>query len=253
MTPIEIGALTIGAFLIGLSKTAVPGLTIAVVPILALAFGARPSVAIMLPLLLIGDLFALGFYARRARWDRLLPLVPAIVPGLVLGGLVLAFVGDRVAGLLIGGLTLAMAILMVLRADKRLAGNGQEDGHGPAGSPLWKYTMGTLAGFSTSAANAAGPVMSIYLLSVKLKKEEFLGTAAWFFFAVNVAKIPVYAALGLFTGTGIVYCLGASVIVTAGALIGYRALQHFSQRFFHNVVLALAFGGAAVLLIRSLG
>ena len=60
--------------------------------------------------------------------------------------------------------------------------------------------MGLLAGFGTVVGNAAGPAMSIYLLSKKLDKHEFIGTSAWLFFLVNSSKVPLQLMMGVITG-----------------------------------------------------
>src|SRR2546428_10394889 len=65
-----------------------------------------------------------------------------------------------------------------------------------AGSPPF---YGMVAGFASTVANAAAPVMNMYLFSRKLPKEQFVATGAWFFLVINLAKIPIYSWHHLFS------------------------------------------------------
>ena len=51
---------------------------------------------------------------------------------------------------------------------------------------------GVLGGFTTMVGNLAGSVMAVYLLSMRLPKNEFIGTAAWFFLVINIFKVPFH-------------------------------------------------------------
>ena len=116
----------------------------------------------------------------------------------------------------------------------------------------WWFTAatGVLAGFGTAMGNAAGPVMSIYLVSKRLDKHEFLGTSAWFFFFVNVSKVPVFLLIGVITPATLRCDLMAAPVLVVGALAGAMALKRIPQVAFDTLVLALA-GIAAVRLILA--
>jgi hypothetical protein len=108
--------------------------------------------------------------------------------------------------------------------------------------------MGLLAGATTMLANAAGPVMLVYLLAMRLPKDEFLGTGAWFFAIVNASKVPFSASLGLITATSLTMdgILAAGVLV--GAAIGILAARGLPERAFSVGVQALALASAILLL-----
>ena len=108
--------------------------------------------------------------------------------------------------------------------------------------------VGFLAGFTTFVANAAMPVMTIYLVSQDFDKHQFIGTAAWFFLILNLSKLPAYCAMGMLTPS-MLPLAGALVPVTIlGALLGVYVFARIPQRFFNALALALA-GVAAVRLI----
>lgn len=230
------------AFLVGMSKTGLPGLAIPAVLLMTQAFSGNEklSVGALLPVLLVGDLFALAFYRHHAQWARLWSLFPFVVVGMVPGVLVLTMVDHSRFKLVLGWLVLALLLLEVCR--KQLAWN-QLPGR-------WWFggTMGGLAGFCTTVGNAAGPVMNIYLISLGMIKEQFMGTLAWFFFIVNASKAPLYYSMQMITVETLRFDLIIVPPIVLGALIGRRLLKIIPQRVFDPLVLILA-GVAALKLI----
>ena len=184
-----LGAL--GAFLVGLSKTGVPGLGILNVAIFASVFPARESVGLVLVILLCGDIVAVTTYRRDASWPHLLRLFPWAAAGIVAGYFALGRVDDIQMRHLIGVILLGLVALQYIRSRRPAAPDGEALPVRAWLAPL----AGIIAGFTTMVANAAGPVMVLYLLAMRLPKIVFVGTAAWYFFALNVFKLPFSAAL----------------------------------------------------------
>ena len=170
------------ALLVGLSKTGIPGVAIPAIVFMTEAFAGNEklSVGALLPVLLVGDLFAVGFYRRHAEWNRLGGLFPYVVAGMVPAAVVLLLVADQHFKLVLGWIVLALLGLEVGR--QRFGWTGMP------GRWWFVAVAGLLAGFGTTVGNAAGPVMSVYLISRGLPKEQFMGTWAWFFLIVNLAK-----------------------------------------------------------------
>jgi uncharacterized protein len=115
-------------------------------------------------------------------------------------------------------------------------------------TPWFVALAGILAGFSTFLANAAMPVMSVYLISQGFNKREFLGTAAWFFFLLNLSKAPVYGSMGMFKPWMLAFDLWLVVPVLFGSLFGVLVLRFIPQKTFNALALLLA-GVAALRLI----
>jgi hypothetical protein len=223
------------AVFVGLSKTGIPGLGIPAVLLMAEAYAqnAKLSVGALLPILLCGDLFALAYYRRHAQWNKLLKLFPYVLGGMVPGAIFLAWIEGNQLRPVLGALVLGLlaADLARRRWGPKLAGDGS--GWFTAGS-------GLLAGFGTTVGNAAGPVMSIYLVSRGLPKEQFIGTFAWFFFLVNAAKVPLYVGLGMITPGTLQFDLFVVPAVAVGALLGVMVLRRIPQKVFDVLVLSLA-------------
>ena len=233
------------ALLVGLSKTGMPGVAIPAVAMMALAFGddTRLSVGALLPVLLVGDLFAITAYRRHAQWNRLWQLAPYVVAGMAPGFLVLAWIDSGALRVFLGVLIL---LLLTLEVGRRRIGWLQMPHR-------WWFTaaMGALAGFGTAVGNAAGPAMSIYLVSQRFDKQKLIGTAAWFFFLVNASKIPVFLGLGMITGATLGFDLILLPMVILGAIAGLYLLPRIPQRAFDTIVLILA--GVAALCMIFLG
>jgi uncharacterized membrane protein YfcA len=224
----------LAALLVGFSKTGMPGAGIPAVALMAEAFreDVRLSVGAMLPILIVGDLFAIAYYRRHADWSHLWRLFPYVLAGMVPGYLVLWYVKGTWLRRLLGGLIVTLLAMHVL--GRRLGWERQAQRKGFAG------VSGVLAGFGTTVGNAAGPIMSVYLASQRMEKHEFLGTAAWFFFLVNVSKIPFFAARGMITSSTLRLDLMLVPIVVCGAVIGAAVLKRIPQPVFDVLVVLLA-------------
>ena len=109
--------------------------------------------------------------------------------------------------------------------------------------------MGFTAGVTTMMANAAGPVMTVYLLAMQLPKVAFAGTSAWFFFIINWSKVPFSRNLNLITPEGLKLDLMTLPAIAAGALIGIFFLKRIPQKTFNAVVQILAALAALRLLL----
>jgi len=98
---------------------------------------------------------------------------------------------------------------------------------------------GVMTGFATTVANAAGPVMNLFLLSQRLPKEQFVATGAWFFFVVNLTKAPIYVWYHLISKTSLMFNLMMVPLVLAGAFTGSWLVHRVSQQLFELLVLIL--------------
>jgi len=236
----------IGALIVGVSKTAIGGLAILAVALFAFVFssGKQASGAI-LPLLVFADFVAVFAYRRHTQWQYLWKLFPWTATGVVLGFFALGRISDHGAKSLIGLIILALTALSYWR--KYRAGAANDD---PA--PLhWSIAIvvGILAGFITLVANAAGPLMAIYLVSMRLPKMQYVGTAAVFFLLLNLFKVPFMAALGLITVASFKFNLTLLPAVLLGTVLGKWLLGRIDQSVFERLVLALSAVAGLLLLV----
>jgi len=228
----------------GFSKTGVPGSGIVMVPMMAAVFGGRLSVGAMLPMLIFADCFAVTFYRTHANKQRLKQLAPWVIGGIVIGTVFLKYLGTHVTvhdplKPIIGVIVLAMLAVTLLRSklgDRLLP-------HSPTGTAI----TGAVAGFSTMVANAAGPVMQIFLIASGMPKNEMMGTTATYFFIFNLLKVPFLLWLTwdnpthpLITLPTFQFNVAMFPLILLGALLGRKLLPIIPQRAFNNAVLVLS-------------
>ncbi len=246
LTPLQWLFGGIAALLVGMTKTGIPGLGILVVLFLAWAFDGWNSIGIMLPMLVFADIFAVLWYKRHANWGILVRLLPWVAAGMIGGAAALRYFGQSAAtkamvNPVIGGLVLLMALLHLLERQfgEKLAPR----------STAGAAAAGMAAGFATTVSNAAGPIMTMFMAAQRISKEAFMGTIAWYFFTINLCKVPIYAANGLFTRESLLIDLLAIPAILAGVFWGKWLLPRISQQAFDGVTVTFAIAGAIQLTI----
>jgi uncharacterized membrane protein YfcA len=234
----------VAALLVGFAKTAIGGLASISVAVFASLMPARESTAAILLVLLVGDVMAVWHYRRDCDWSLLRRLIPAVLPGLVLGALFLAVVDDGLLRRVIGVLLVIMAVLQLLLRWRPPAAGGLASGRAAA------VGAGLAAGFVTMIANAAGSVMTLYLIARGVEKRRFLGTGAFFFFGVNLCKVPFSASLGLFHTATLTLALILAPLVLIGGWAGLHVARRISQARFEQAVLGASVLAALALVAR---
>ncbi|HEX2785147.1 MAG TPA: sulfite exporter TauE/SafE family protein [Ilumatobacteraceae bacterium] len=241
---------SIAGLIVGLSKTALPGAALVASPLIAEIVVGRAIPGTTLPLLLAADVFAVAWYRQHARWDLLRPMIISVSVGFAAGAAFFAIVGSstRVIEVVIG----ISILLVVLVQSRRMIGRQQPVQPTPVAAAVY----GSTGGFTTFVANAAGPILNTYLVSLGLNKEEMVGTSAWFYFSVNAAKVPVYVALGeltsggrFITGSTLAFDAALMPAVLVGLFGGRRLLHRLPERAFLIGVLVLSAAGAVKLLL----
>lgn len=234
--------LALAALCIGMSKTGVQGLMLLIVPYMAMAFGAKESTGIILPMLCIADVIAVTYYKRIADWR----VVAKLLPTAILGFFVAIFVDKLIPAQgfrQLMGWTLALALLVMIWSEIF----GKEN----RWMKCWWYSaiFGLLGGFTTMIGNAAGPVMSVYLLSMRKEKMAYIGINAWFFLVVNLLKVPLQIFVwNNITGDSFQLNLLMLPIIGLGALIGIRLVKLFPERAFRRFIQAVTILSVALML-----
>jgi uncharacterized membrane protein YfcA len=239
--------LVVAAMLIGVAKTAINGVGSIAVVIFAAVLPARESTGAILPLLLCGDLVAVSWYRRHADWSTMWRLLPGVVPGLLVGAWFLSVVDDEVVRRTIALILLVMCGLQIwqLQHRERLAALRSARG----AHDLTPLGTGAAAGFATMTANAAGPVTTVYLVRAGLPMLQMIGTGAWFYLLVNLAKVPFSAGLGLITPISLVRDAVLVPALLVGAASGILLVRCLRQQQFEVVALVFSAVTAVLLLL----
>jgi uncharacterized membrane protein YfcA len=231
-----------GAMCIGLSKSGLAGTATLNVVLMAQIFGAKPSVGLVLPMLIVADLLGYLINRQGGSWRQIVPMMLPAIAGVIVGWLLLDRIDNAVARVVIGWIILGLlAFNFVLR--KRREQFLQLTEHRG-----FAQGMGFLAGTVTMIANAAGPVMTVFLLSQRLEKREHLGVFCRFFLFINLFKLPFSNSVGIITGPSLLTNLVLLPGVFLGIYLGWQILKRIPQDAFENT-LALLTAFAAIWLI----
>jgi uncharacterized membrane protein YfcA len=236
----------LGAFMVGVSKSGITGLSILSVALFTHIFpSSKQASGIVLPLLIFGDFVAVFSYRRHTQWRYIWRLFPFTAAGVVIGYFTLGSVSDRHARVMIGAIIVSLAALSYWRR----YGSAQSDVAASHRSWVFAASVGVVAGFITLVANAAGPLMAIYFVSMRLPKLEYVGTAAVFFLCLNLFKVPFMVGLGLITVHSFGFNMLLAPAVVLGAFVGRWLVTHINQALFEQLVLALSAIGGFLLLL----
>lgn len=230
LTSMQWAVLALAAMCIGMSKTGVQGMMLMIVPLMAMAFGAKESTGVILPMLCMADVMAVAYYRRIADWRIVARLLPTAVLGFFLAIWADHLIPSGQFRHLMGWtLMLALAVMIwneVFGKENRWMGK------------RWYAALfGLLGGFTTMIGNAAGPVMSVYLLSMRKEKMEYIGINAWFFLVVNLLKVPLQA----FVWHNISWhSIGLNLlmlpVIALGAVVGVRIVRLLPERVFRRFI-----------------
>jgi hypothetical protein len=239
-------ALAVPALIVhGISKGGFgTGLGILVVPILALVVSPARAAAILLPVLMLQDLY--GLYVFRNRWDplNLKIMLPAGVVGIALGWLTFRFMSDRLLGLLVGTLAVGFGLQSWLGLASRQAPRKPDWVRGS----FWAAAS-AFAGF---VANAGGAPASVYLLPQRLEPTIFVGTNVMFFAAVNLMKVAPYFMLGLLSNANLLTSAVLLPLGPIGMALGLAVNKRIDPRLFYRICYALLFLAGAKLIYDAL-
>jgi uncharacterized membrane protein YfcA len=233
----------LGAVLLGTSKAGLKGIGIAIVTIMAVVFGGKPSTGILIPLMVLADSLAVLYYSRYTKWIYLKKLLPTMVIGVLLGVWLGNDISDQFFKQLMAILILLIVIAMFYFEKRKLKEIPK--------SRLFSNSMGLLSGFTSMIGNLAGSFSNIYFLAMRLPKNEFIGTAAWLFFIINVFKLPFHIFVWKTISRE---SLTLNILLIPGVLIGFFTgiylVKLFSNDSYRKFILVVTALGALILLFK---
>jgi hypothetical protein len=224
--------------LIGVAKAGFGGGVGAVAtPLMALTISVTDAAAILLPLLIVADIFSLRHYWGVYDRHSVRLMIPGAIVGIALGALFFGYFDDneRILRVGLGLISLAFVLFQVVRSvllgalEKR-----RPPDYAGAG-------LGAMAGFTSTLAHAGGPPATMYLLPQQLPRRIFVGTNVIFFFTLNLVKLVPYGMLGLLRVGNLTTILLLSPLAYAGVRLGIYLNRHFTDRWFNRIVYTLLF------------
>ncbi len=221
------------ALLIGMSKTGIQGITLLAIPLMAVNFGAKASTGLILPMLCFSDLIAVIYYRRTAEWKYIIKLLPAAIAGFFV-----AIAVDKIIPPDEFRRLMAVCIFLGLGVMFWTEKKGKD--HKMFTSWWYAPLFGLMGGFTTMIGNAAGPVMSVYLLSMRLPKYSFVGTSAWFFLVVNYLKLPlqIFVWDNISPATLMLNALTIPFMIT-GAVAGIYFVKKIPEKSYRTFIIVV--------------
>ncbi len=220
----------LAAVCIGLSKAGFSGISMVSVVLLAEIYGAKASVGLALPLLIAADLMAYPAFLKHGSWGPVWKMLGPALIGLMLGWWMLGKISEADSRRVIGVCVLSMVALQALRRVRPEFFDRLAQSHG------FGVSAGVLGGFSTMLANAAGPVIQLYLMARRIPKMELIGIGARFFLLINLIKVPLNARLALITSDSLLENARLLPGVVVGILGGRWLIRRVPQVAFEWMI-----------------
>ena len=237
------GLAVAAAMVIGLSKAGIKGIAIINVTLMALAFGAKESTGLVVPLLIAADIFAVIYYNRHARWYYIIRFLPWILAGIIIGVLIGNDLDESTFKIGMA-IIIVVSVLMMYWWDRRKSKSVPTH---------WAFagTVGIIAGITTMIGNLAGAFSNIYFLAMRVPKNEFIGTAAWLFLIINVFKLPFHVWVWkTITPETLLIDLKLLPGILIGVFLGVRLVKIIKEDFYRKMILVLTAVGAVLILFR---
>ncbi|MBX2900115.1 MAG: sulfite exporter TauE/SafE family protein [Cyclobacteriaceae bacterium] len=230
------------ALLTGMAKTGVHGAGMLSVPLLAVVFGGQLSSGVLLPMLIMADVFGVWYYHRHASWQHLKILFPWAAAGVVAGTVLGSYLNDSVFKFVMAVTIIVSVVIMIWL--ERLSQDRIPK------QKAFAAATGVAGGFTSMVGNLAGSVMSVYLLSVRLPKNAFIGTTAWFFLVVNWFKVPFHVfAWRTITWHTVVLDLLTLPVILVGAWLGIVIVKQLSDTMYRWFIIVMTLIAAGAMMI----
>ncbi|NJN82344.1 MAG: sulfite exporter TauE/SafE family protein [Caldilineaceae bacterium] len=211
------------------------GIGVIATPLMALTISVTDAAAILLPLLIITDIFALRHYWGVYDRASIRLMLPGAVVGVAVGALVFGYFADNERALQISLGVLSLAFVAYQATRSMLLG-ALAQSRPPASAGV---ALGAAAGFTSTLAHAGGPPATIYLLPQQLPRAVFVGTSVLFFAAVNLFKLAPYGYLGLLRVGNLTTIALLAPLTYVGVRLGIFLNKRFTDRWFNRFVYTL--------------
>ncbi len=233
----------LAAFLLGVGKGGIKGISILTVTLMALVYGAKNSTGIILPLLIAGDIMAVIYFKKYTKWKYLVHFLPWMLVGVVVASFIGKDLPEATFKNWMAGIILFSVVFMWF--SESTAKSVLPDDR------LFGGSIGFAAGFTTMIGNLAGPFANLFFLATRLPKNEIIGSSAWVFFIVNNFKVPFHVfSWKTITWDTLQTNLTLLPFVFMGFFVGVKIVSYFTEKFFRQFLLVVTAIGAILIFIK---
>ncbi|MCK5861302.1 MAG: sulfite exporter TauE/SafE family protein [Candidatus Hydrogenedentes bacterium] len=232
---------SIAVLIQGISKSGFAGgAGVLSLPLMMLVMPVDKVAATLLPLLILLDMNAIYHHRHNKNWLVIRRIyIPSLI-GILLGAFVwwrIGTAGVETYGGYIKRFVGVMAILLALYIFAKEA-SLEWVRDKKAGAKIG-WAAGIFAGFSSTIAHAAGPIVSLFVFSQGMGKTLFVGTVAWTFTLINLTKLPFYVAVDLIDFSVLRFDMLLIPLVPIGSWLGKWMHYRVSESLFNRTIMVL--------------
>ncbi len=206
-------------------------------PLMLTILPAKVTLAILLPLYLIADVWTVYIWRGYAAKTILFWMVLTALIGQFLGYLLIEIIDDNTLKAVIGALALITGVrywLAVLKpslsARPRVTARDFRRRFRQR-CAIWC----TFSGLSSFISLTGGIGVQIFMLPMAIHRFFFVGTLAWYFLFINLAKIPLFFDLDLFNAQTIGISAFLLPVIPIGVIAGRWLNRRMSDKLFYRV------------------
>jgi hypothetical protein len=227
-----------------MSKAGLNGISLSIIPVMALIFGAKESTGVIVPMLIIADIMAVIYYRRNAVWKHILRIIPWVAVGVIIASVTGNLINANQFRIVLLTVVWIMLILMILNDLRKDKGKEIPENH------LFASLMGIAGGFSSMIGNSAGPVFTLYFLAMRLPKKEFIGTGAWLFLIMNTGKFPLQVFVWkTITANTLLLNLISIPAIVCGILVGIYIVKLIPEKVYRYFIIVTTLAASLFLII----
>ncbi len=234
--PVSIALILLSITLVGLAKGGLAGLGMLGMPLMAMAFPPVEAAAVLLPLLIVQDMFGIWLYRRSWNGAILAWMLPSAIAGIAAAAMFAASMPASAILALLGLISVAFGLWRLWVAWRGIDSGPLAQGEWPG------LVFGFFSGFTSQIAHAGAPPFQMWVIPKNLPHLQYVGTAAIFFAMMNWVKVPAFLALGAFSRESLTISAVLSPVAIIATLIGAKLVRHLRGPLFYafaNVMLAL--------------
>ncbi len=244
LTPVYLLLFLLVALVVGMAKAGLSGISLSIIPVMALIFGAKESTGVLLPMLITADIMAVIYYHRTAVWRHIIRILPWVAVGILIALITGNLINDNQFRIVMVTVVWTMLILMIMNDFRKKRSSKIPENH------FFASLMGITGGFSTMIGNSAGPVFTLYFLAMRLPKKEFIGTGAWLYLIMNCGKLPLHLLVWkTITVNSLILNLIAIPVIASGIFLGIYIVKLFSETVYRYFVIITTVVASMFLLI----
>lgn len=231
----------LGIIVQGIGKSGFAGgVGILTIPLMMLVMPVDKVVATLLPLLVLLDMNAIYHHRHNKVWSHIWEIYVPSLFGIAAGGILWWWIGH--AGVdqysveikrFVGIIAIFFALYIVAK-DRALAWVDKIHV-----GPRSAWLFGSAAGFTSTMAHAAGPIVSLYMFAQGMGKSRFVGTTAWTFTLINISKLPIYFGVGLIRQDVLLFDLALVWLIPIGSYLGKWMHDRIPERPFNRIIMVL--------------